>query len=236
MARLARAVVPGIPHHITQRGNRRQRTFLEEDDYRRYLALMAEWCAAYSVEIWAWCLMPNHSHLIAVPRTADGLRFAMAEAHRRYTVAINKREGWQGYLWQGRFNSFAMDERHTLAAARYIEQNPVRAGLVAHASDYPWSSARAHLAGRDDALVRVEPLLHRVPDWRRFLGELDGKAGEELRMHQTTGRPLGNDAFVDEMEIRLGRRLRALRAGRRPSAEHPTKICIVSPNSSEPRA
>jgi len=120
MARIARIVVPGYPHHITQRGNRRQETFFCDDDYKQYIALMAEWCSRCGVTIWAYCLMPNHTHLIAVPRTEEGMRKAIGEAHRRYARMINFREGWRGYLWQGRFSSFVMDERYLLAAVRYI--------------------------------------------------------------------------------------------------------------------
>ena len=214
MARMARAIVPGLPHHITQRGNRRQRTFFSTDDYLRYLALMAEWCDRCGVEIWAYCLMPNHVHLVAVPESECALRRAISEAHRRYTLAVNLREGWQGHLWQGRFASFVMDERYTMAAARYVELNPVRAGLVAHPADHPWSSARAHLLGRDDGLVRVSPLLSRLSDWSAFLGEpLDSADAAELRRHSSTGRPLGSDRFVGEIEGALDRVLRPRKPG-----------------------
>ena len=130
MARIARVVAPGYPHHVIQRGNRRQLTFLKDDDYQYYLLLLAEWCKRRKVDIWSYCLMPNHVHLIAVPESSDGLRSAIGEAHRRYTLSINSREGWRGHLWQERFRSFVMDEPHLLMAARYIEMNPVRAGLV----------------------------------------------------------------------------------------------------------
>ncbi len=215
MARLARVIVPGIPHHVTERGNRRQLTFFCDDDYLEDVTLMAEWCARDHVEVWAWCLMPNHSHLLAVPESEEALRHAIGEAHRRYTTRVNQRERWQGHLWQGRFFSFPMDARHTLAAARYIELNPVRAGLVARAADYRWSSARAHLSGRDDALVRVAPLLERVPDWRRFLREPTEDELKAFRLHSTTGRPLGDDAFVDALEQKLGRVLRPQKRGRK---------------------
>ncbi len=118
MARIARVVAPGYPHHITQRGNRRQQTFFRDDDYLAYLELMAEWCRKCRVEIWAWCLMPNHVHLIAVPQTEEGLARAIGEAHRRYNRRINFREKWRGHLWQERFASFPMDETHLLVAAR----------------------------------------------------------------------------------------------------------------------
>ena len=147
MARIARVVVPGIPHHITQRGNRRQETFFCAEDYQAYLALLGEWCQHWKVEVWAYCLMPNHVHVIAVPTSEDALRRAIGEAHRRYTRRVNFREGWRGHLWQGRFGSCPVDEPYLLAAARYIEQNPVRAGLAATPWDYPWSSAAAHVAG-----------------------------------------------------------------------------------------
>jgi putative transposase len=140
MARLARVVAPGFPHHITQRGNRRQQTFFCDEDYQRYVELMAEWCNALEVEILAYCLMPNHVHLIAVPQSADGLGRAIGEAHRRYTRMINFRERWRGHLWQGRFASFVLDEPYLLTAARYVELNPVRAGLVGAPSRYRWSS------------------------------------------------------------------------------------------------
>jgi putative transposase len=217
MARMARVVVPALPHHITQRGNRRQRTFFCRDDYLLYIALTAEWFDRYEVQIWAYCLMPNHVHLIAVPASPEGLRRAIGEAHRRYTTEINRREGWRGHLWQGRFASYVMDDRHTLAAARYLELNPVRAGLVARAEDYPWSSARSHLLGRDDRLVRVAPLLARAGDWSSFLGEgANAEDSHSFRRHERTGRPLGSDAFVDDLERVLGRALKPRPPGPAP--------------------
>ena len=141
MARLARLVVPGMPHHVTQRGNRRQQTFFNEGDYAAYLELMGEWCQEKGVQIWSYCLMPNHVHLIAVPSSEDGLRWAIGSAHERYTRRINFREKWRGYLWQGRFASFVMDEPYLLATARYVELNPVRAKLAPSVGAWPWSSA-----------------------------------------------------------------------------------------------
>ena len=217
MARLARTVVPDLPHHVTQRGNRRQQTFFRPEDYVLYAELMAESCHKCGVDIWAYCLMPNHSHLVAVPGTPDALRRAIGGAHRRYTEKINRREGWTGYLWQGRFTSFPMDERYTLAAARYIELNPVRAGLVSRAEEHRWSSARAHLLGRDDKLVSVAPLLSRVDDWPAFLAAaVQPEIAKELRRHANTGRPLGSDQFIDELERRLGRVLRPRKRGPPP--------------------
>jgi putative transposase len=105
MARLARVVAPGFGHHVTQRGNRRQQTFFGEEDYREYLSLLGGWCRRHGVRIWAYCLMPNHVHLIVVPPSEDALCRAVGEAHRRYARRINFRQGWRGHLWQGRFGS-----------------------------------------------------------------------------------------------------------------------------------
>ncbi|VUZ83807.1 Transposase IS200 like protein [Candidatus Methylomirabilis lanthanidiphila] len=216
MARIARVIASGYPHHITQRGNRRQQTFFCDDDYRAYISLMSEWCKKFNVEIWAYCLMPNHVHIIAVPESEEGLRRAIGEAHRRYTRHVNFREGWRGHLWQGRFSSFPMDENYHLAAARYIELNPVRAGLVEEPWSYPWSSAHAHLTGDDDRLVKVTPLLKIVQDWRGLLlPSISEKEMNELRTHERTGRPLGNERFVENLEGTLGRILRKQKPGRK---------------------
>jgi len=162
MARMARVVAAGVPHHVTQRGNRRQQVFFSDADYQSYMQLLAASCREAQVAVWAYCLMPNHVHLVLVPRDEDGLRAALADAHRRYSREINFREGWRGYLWQGRFASFPMDDNYLLTCARYAELNPVRARLVGRAREWRWSSARAHLKGQDDALVQVSPLLKRV--------------------------------------------------------------------------
>ena len=188
MARLARVVVSHVPHHVTQRGNRRQQVFFGDDDYRAYLAIVGDSCRAAQVVVWAYCLMPNHVHLILVPEAADGLRGALAEAHRRYSWQVNRREGWRGYLWQGRFASAPMDRAHLLNCARYVELNPVRARLAVRAEDWPWSSARAHLAGRDDGVATVAPLLSEAGDWRAFLGQGLGEAeAAAIRAGERTG-------------------------------------------------
>ena len=217
MARIARVVAPGIPHHVTQRGNRRQQTFFNEDDYRFYQALMSEWCKTHDVEIWAYCLMPNHIHLIAVPKNSDSLRLSIGEAHRRYTRRINFRKGWRGHLWQGRFSSFIMDEKYLLACTRYIELNPVRAGLVKNPENWPWSSALAHLKGENDMLVNASPLLLIVKKkWSDFLLNSPRKADIELlKKHERTGRPLGEGSFIEKIETQLNRPLKLKKAGRK---------------------
>jgi putative transposase len=214
MARLARVVAPGLPHHITQRGNRRQQTFFCDEDYQSYLDLMAQWCGVHEVGIWAYCLMPDHVHLIAVPQSEDSLGRAIGEVHRRYTRMVNFREGWRGHLWQGRFASCVLDEPHLLTAARYVELNPVRAGLINTPSRYRWSSAAAHVRGRDDSVVRVGPLLELAPNWRAFLARvLREEDIKLLRSHEHTGRPLGDEAFLATLEQDLGRTLRRQKPG-----------------------
>lgn len=214
MPRIARIVAPGEPHHIVQRGNRRLPTFFSQADYRLYLELVREWCDKHSVTIWCYCLMTNHVHMIAVPETGNALRLAFGEAHRRYSLHINQREGWTGHLWQGRFSSFVMDESYLLATARYIERNPVRAGMVADPADYAWSSARAHLTGKDDLLMKATPLLAMVPDWQRFIADSDVQADMDiLRRHERTGRPLGDSSFFDKLQARIGVDLRPQKPG-----------------------
>ena len=220
MARLARVVLPGIPYHVTQRGNRRQQTFFEDGDFALYRDLLAAAAQRAGTDIWAYCLMPNHVHLIAVPSDEDGLRRTFADAHRRYTGFINARQRWTGHLWQGRYGAVAMDEAHLFHAARYVALNPVRAQLCDRAEQWPWSSAGAHLAGEDDGLATVAPLLERVGDFAVFLGAAeDQQATRALRMAETTGRPVGSRAWVEEMERRSGRCLTPRKRGPR-STEH----------------
>ena len=189
MARLARLVVPQVAHHVTQRGNRRQPVFFGDEDYAAYRDLVAAACAAHGVRCLAWCLMPNHVHLILVPAGADGLRAALGEAHRRYSRRINFAHGWTGYLWQGRFASYPMEDAHLMTAVRYVELNPVRAGLARRAEDWPWSSAAAHLSGRPDGLTDLSALAGIHRNWRAMLrrgleaGDLDE---EECRRDRGT--------------------------------------------------
>lgn len=202
MARKARIVAPLAPHHVTQRGNRRQTTFFRDADYIRYLQLAAECCAKAEVECWGYCLMPNHVHLILTPRTEGGLRATLAPLHWRCTYEVNKRERWTGYLWQGRFASYPMDDGYFIQASRYVGLNPVRAGLVARAQDWPWSSVQAHLAGRDDALVRTAPLTRFVrQDMTGFFKtDVAEDALNKLRRASTTGRPLGGAEWLKALE------------------------------------
>ncbi|HFC04181.1 MAG TPA: transposase [Rhizobiales bacterium] len=214
MARLARIVIPGLPHHITQRGNRRETVFFSDDDYQAYVSMLAGAVTKAGSEVWAWCLMPNHVHLIVTPSHPDGLRQSVANAHRRYSARINARNKWTGHLWQGRYGSVVMDEPHLLHAIAYISQNPVRAGLVRRAKDWKWSSVNAHLAGKDDALTTVAPVLSRIDDFADFLQQdFDEEAFNTLRRAEIVGRPVGSPEFIKDLEDQTGRQLMPQRPG-----------------------
>jgi len=218
MARLPRLVIPGLPYHVTQRGNRRAQTVFEDGDYALYRDLLAEAAVKAEAEIWCYCLMPNHVHVIVVPSDEDGLRRTFAFAHRRYTGFINARHRWTGHLWQGRFGAVVMDEPHLAHAMRYVSLNPVRARLVDRVEDWRWSSVGAHFAAIDDALVTVAPALERYGDFAAFLGESadDAAAWRALRQSETSGRPIGSADWMAEIEKRTGRVLAAQKRGPKP--------------------
>jgi putative transposase len=220
MARLARIVVPGRAHHVTQRGNRREAIFFEEGDQAIYLDLLGEQTTKYEVQVWAYCLMPNHVHLILVPAHADALGLAVGEAHRRYTNFINARGRWTGHLFQSRFASVVLDDDHFVRAVRYVSLNPVRARLVSAPEHWCWSSVRAHLAGKDDALVRVRPVLDRIPHFQTLLDASAESDFTALRRAEATGRPLGTADFVAELERLLGRPIARRAPGRKPGSEY----------------
>ena len=206
MPRYRRLVVPHHPHHVTQRGVRRQTTFFNDLDYRRYLRLAAELLQDVNLEIWAYCLMPNHMHAIVVPRCNESLSKFFAQLHRRYARGTNRRNEWRGHLWQERFYSVVMDESHTLCAMRYVERNPVRAGLCQRAQDWPWSSARGNLNLTPDPLIdrrRTQPL---IANWREYLQRPESSAElKDLREQTATGRPKGNVWFIRSLESATGR-------------------------------
>ncbi len=217
MPRTARIVVPGVPHHVTQRGNRRQQVFVGPDDFACYIELIAVGCREARVEVLAWCLMPNHVHLVLVPEEEAGLAAALSSAHQRYTWLINRRNGWQGHLWQSRFFSCPLDDAHLVAVARYVELNPVRAKLALSPEQWRWSSARGHISGVGDKLVRqaMPAPVRAITDWRAFLAEgiLDDEA-ERIRTHQVKGRPLGALEFLSRIEVMTGLDLQPKPRGR----------------------
>ena len=214
MARLARVILPGYPHHITQRGNRRQDVFFKDEDYLHYLELLKHWCAEEKLEIWCYCLMSNHVYLIVTPCKSTNMSRAIGETHRRYTRMINFRENWRGYLWQGRFASFPMDRNYLLKAAAYVELNPVKAKMVKKPEDYRWSSVHAHLRGEDPlGIVDPKKLLDICGDWKQYLKQRTKEPDDEFIRHSSTGRPLGSEAFIKKVGKRLNRDLQKKKPG-----------------------
>jgi putative transposase len=191
--RTARIVIPDVPHHVIQRGNRQQRIFLTQGDCRRYVEMLAEACRAQRVRCLAWCLMPNHVHLILTPETTAGLRGVMSSVNTRYAQRINGREQLSGHLFQDRFRSYPMDEAHMLVAVRYIENNPVKAALVRAAQDWRWSSARAHLGLASDPLTDVAAIGRHIGNWSTYLQDGLEAADEDGRIEGALrcGRPIG---------------------------------------------
>ncbi|MCP2619699.1 transposase [Candidatus Aminicenantes bacterium AC-334-K16] len=215
MGRIARVVIPNYPHHVIQRGNRRQVVFFHDDDKKLYLQILNYHCRQERVKIWCYCLMDNHVHLIAVPSKSESLAKAIGETHKKYTSMINIRHNWRGHLWQGRFLSYPMDERYLYLAVRYIERNPVRAGIVRKAEDYLWSSAKAHVFKVEDKILSEFYLTSLVKDWSAYLqGEDKEDDLRVFRSHEKTGRPLGSEKFLEKLEMITGRKLKKGRPGR----------------------
>jgi putative transposase len=208
MPRFPRLVVPEYPHHVTQRGSRRQLTFFDDADFSAYRDLLAEQLPKAEVDLLAYCLMPNHVHLILLPHCEESLARLLRSTHSRYARRINLKYSWQGHLWQERFHSFVMDEEHLLAAVRYVELNPVRAGLCKHPDEWPWSSVHFHLHQRADRLVTSGAMRAYVDDWHAYLAEAPTDTEiETLRNHGHNGRPAGNLRFMTELESLTGRQL-----------------------------
>jgi putative transposase len=216
MPRIARIVVPDFPYHVTQGGNRREDVFFSDQDRRVYLELLRRYAEQHSLVVKAYCLMTNHVHLVAVARTEHSLSGALKPVHLRYAQHVNWTQVLSGRLWQGRFFSCALDDAHYWTAVRYVERNPVRAGLVARAEDYAWSSAGAHCGLRQDAVIPdVLAMAQEIGDWAAWLRDEDDEvAVNALRRNTRTGRPLGGEAFLNLIETFLGRSVRPRKAGR----------------------
>lgn len=218
MPRMARVVIPDAPHHITQRGNRSEDVFFKDVDRLRYLKLLGEYAAKHDLAIWAYCLMTNHVHLVVVPGQVESLSRTFRPLHHQYAQEVNQRLGLAGHLWQGRFFSCPLDDRHFWTAVRYVERNPVQAGIVEKAEDYRWSSAATHCGMRADTLLSGQlESSDEIADWSAWLrdaGEQDERIVRRLRMCTRTGRPAGDETFLDKLEAITGRILRAKPGGR----------------------
>jgi putative transposase len=215
MARTARLVGPGLPHHVLQRGNRRQKVFFSDQDKSEYLRILKDQIREHGLKIWSYCLMDNHVHLIVVPGNKESLGLGIGETHKKYTRMVNFREGWRGYLWQGRFRSFILDEKYLYNAVRYVERNPVRAKMVRKAEDYEWSSARSRVKGEKNELISEFYLVKEIVDWSEYLaGEDDEKTLKLMRRHGATGKPLGSGEFLEWLAKKLKVDLRPKKRGR----------------------
>jgi len=215
MPRVARTVAKGYPHHVTQRGNYRQAIFESDEDFIQYLKWLKAYSRKYGLDIWAYCLMDNHVHFICVPKHEETLARIFNMLHMRYAQYINRRRNASGHLWQGRFYSTILDEAHVYAAVRYVENNPVRTGMVKKAEDYRWSSAREHIDAAPEVVSGNCFLQQEIRNWRKFLSAREDTAmAQEIRKSSMTGRPCGDESFIKKLEKRFGRRLKALPRGR----------------------
>jgi len=221
MPRLARIVAVELPHHITQRGNYKQVIFRDNSDFKIYLSWMEKYSKKYQLSILVYCLMPNHVHFIAIPHNEDSLAKTFNTTHMRYSQYFNKRMNVTGHLWQGRFYSCVLDESHLLTAAKYVERNPVRAGLVKKPWEWPWSSALAHIDSTTKSLISLKDLFEVIDishsSWQKYLDSEDSnEMVKNIKQSTLSGRPCGSVSFIQELEKQFGRRLSILPRGRPP--------------------
>lgn len=228
MGRIARIVVIDTPHHITQRGNHQQDIFIDDQDRIKYLSWIQEYSAKHGLSILSYCLMNNHVHFIAIPRKHDSFSKVFGIAHTRYSQYFNKKTGLSGHLWQGRFYSCVLDELHTMAAARYVERNPVRAGLVKKPWEWNWSSSPQYVNNLSDKnsiikLYDILKLINTSPEqWKKFINMDDDKNEiEAIKKHTEAGRPLGNKNFIERLEEKFNKKLSIVFQGRPKKGQTP---------------
>jgi putative transposase len=232
MPRMARVVLAGYPHHVVQRGHNRQVVFAEDRDYRRYLATLEEFKGTFGVEVYAWCLMTNHVHLLLAPSDTAGLGQLMKRLAGRQTRYHNALEQRSGTLWESRYKSSPVQsDGYLLACCRYIELNPVRARMVAAAEDYPWSSCRARLGYSACGCLDLDPCYRGLaPDepgrraqYRRYLqSAIPDEEWALIRAAVQRGQLTGNRAFTAQVAATIGRRIERRRRGRPPNSGHET--------------
>ncbi|RNC71714.1 MAG: transposase [Desulfuromonadales bacterium] len=217
MPRIARIIASHYPHHITQRGNNRATVFFDDEDRQFYLKLLAGYTQKHNVQIWAYCLMSNHVHLLAVPETETSLSRGIGLTNQMYTQYLNRKLQQSGRIWQNRFFSCVVEnERYLWAVARYIERNPLKAGLAVTAEQYRWSSAKAHITGAADPLLNAHSWLS--PQEQRAYSEFvimeDQETDHAIRKATRTGRPFGSESFIDRLEFQLNQSLKPGKPGR----------------------
>jgi putative transposase len=218
-------VLENIPYHITQRGNGRQRVFFDAQDHRLYLDLLRGYAEGARLQLWAYCIMPNHVHLIAVPERAEAMASALGRTHADFARHFNLRKRTCGHVWQARFFSCPLEAAHLWRAAAYIERNPVRAGIVEHAGQYEWSSAPTHLgltANLGFLDLSAWQTQYTRQQWNEVLetGVEEEAFGRRLQEASRCGRALGGGEFVRELEQRIGREFRAQPVGRPRKQEY----------------
>jgi putative transposase len=214
MARIARIVIPDYPHHIIHRGNHREKVFFNDEDRKVYLDFLIQQAKRCGIEFWAYCLMDNHVHFVAVPKKEDSFAKGLAQAHKDYTRRINFRNKWRGHLWEGRFKSCVLDQKYLYAVMRYVERNPVRAGMVKNAEDYLWSSAKAHVYKKYDGVLSDNFFVREITDWKGYLSDnADDAADNVFIKHVDIGRPLGDKKFIKKLEAIVGKELSRKRPG-----------------------
>lgn len=217
MPRIARIIAPGYPHHITQRGNNRATVFFDDEDRQTYLKLLSGYAHKHSLQIWAYCLMDNHIHLLAVPETETALARGIGLTNQVYTQYLNRKLNQSGRVWQNRFFSCVVgSEQYLWAVARYIERNPLKVGLAERADDYQWSSAKAHLTETNDTVLHTTtwlPQSERAAYSEFVLAENDGM-DDAIRKATRTGRPFGSENFIEKLELQLNQALKPQKVGR----------------------
>ncbi|MFT5387876.1 MAG: putative transposase [Candidatus Omnitrophota bacterium] len=217
MPRRRRIIIPGKAHHITQRGNNRKVVFEEEADYKNYCFWINKYAKVYGVEILAYCLMSNHVHFIIKPKDACGVSRLFNTVHMRYTQYVNYKNKTNGHLWQGRFFSCVMDDKHTITCVRYVDRNPVRAGMVQYPWNYPWSSARFRVGEINNNFIFVSDLdkiSMKNKEWKEYLVNDDITANDIIRYNTQKGFACATDGFITLWEKKLGCQLKGLKVGR----------------------
>lgn len=217
MPRIARILAPGYPHHITQRGNNRAPVFFDDEDRQVYLKLLAGYTQKHQIQIWAYCLMNNHIHLLAVPETEASLARGIGLTNQMYTQYLNRKLKQTGRIWQNRFFSCVVENvQYLWAVARYIERNPLKAGVVASVEEYRWSSAKAHVTAAHDSVLSADSWFaaQERSAYREFVCQADDETDNIIRRATNSGRPFGSETFIDMLEFKLNQTLKPGKPGR----------------------
>jgi len=219
MPRQPRLVFPGLPHHVTQRGNYRQNVFSNPADFRKYSYWMVEYAKEYDVKILGFCLMDNHVHFIVIPSGPHSLANLFKIVHTRYSLYKNKSQSKTGHLWQGRFYSNVLDEAYLLRAIRYVERNPLRAGMVDKPWEYIWASTREHVGLERQPIIKTVDF-HKIlsvlegRNWKKYIENDDEEMTENFRKNISKCSAIGTEGFIADLEQKTGYCLKNKKMGR----------------------